>query len=75
MVGCFIDSCEFVNWIEVAQDIVVLVGFLLTDKKHPVPEHLCSLVSILSRDSSRVRSNVPFINNNNNNNNKYKSRQ
>ena len=27
MVGCFVDSCEDVNWIEVAQDIVLLGTF------------------------------------------------
>ena len=30
MVGCFVDSCENVNWIEVAQDIALLGAVLLT---------------------------------------------
>ena len=30
MVGCFVDICEDVNWIEVAQDIVLLGAVLLT---------------------------------------------
>jgi hypothetical protein len=59
VVGCLNDSCEGVSWIEVAQDIV-LWG---TVKKLAVPEHFSSLLSILSLDSSRVRPNIPFMNN------------
>ena len=47
------------NWIEVARDIVLR----RTVKKLSVPEHLSSLASILSLDSSRVRKNIPFMNN------------
>ena len=32
MVGCFVDSCEEVNWIEVAQDIVLWWAVLLQSR-------------------------------------------